>query len=93
MDIIAANTNAPVHTSFGRSLLESLEVVVEVAERAVSMSPLETAKASNAPLLENADSKADVKALMTLVGQRSVRYGAVSINAPGATYAAGKEGI
>jgi hypothetical protein len=61
--------------------------------RAVSMSPRETAKAFNAPLLENADSNADVKALMTVVGKRSVRYGAVSINAPGDTYAAGKEGI
>jgi hypothetical protein len=61
--------------------------------RAVNTSPLETAKAFNAPLLENADSNADVKALMTVVGQRSVRYGAVSVNAPGATYAAGKEGI
>ena len=61
--------------------------------RAVSMSPLETAKAFNAPLLENADSNADVKALMTVVGERSVRYGAVSVDASGATYAAGKAGI
>jgi Protein of unknown function (DUF3176) len=61
--------------------------------RAVSMSPLETAKAFNAPLLENADSNADVKALMTVVGGRSVRYGAVSVDASGATYAAGKAEI
>jgi len=55
--------------------------------RNVSMSPLEIAKAFNAPLLESADSNADVKSLMRVVGERSVKYGAVSID----TYAVGKE--
>lgn len=50
--------------------------------RSVSMSPLETAKAFNAPLLEGANSNADVKSLMRVVGDRSVRYGATSIDGP-----------
>jgi hypothetical protein len=63
--------------------------------RSVSMSPLETAKAFNAPLLESADSNADVETLMQVVGERSVRYGAVFIDAAtdtGGIYAVGKEG-
>jgi hypothetical protein len=64
--------------------------------RNVSMSPLEIAKAFNAPLLESADSNADVKSLMRVVGERSVKYGAVSTDAAaaaGGTYGVGKEGV
>jgi hypothetical protein len=64
--------------------------------RSVSMSPLETAKAFNAPILDSADSNADVNSLMQLVGEKSVRYGAVLIDAAapgfGGVYAAGKDG-
>lgn len=62
--------------------------------RSVSMSPLEIAKAFNAPLLEGVDSNADVKSLMRVVGERSVKYGAVSIDAAvdtAGTYAVRKE--
>nr|KAK5436956.1 hypothetical protein LTR18_009321 [Exophiala xenobiotica] len=64
-----------------------------VLGRSVSMSPLEIAKAFNAPLLESADSNADVKSLMCVVGERSVRYGAVSLDGSldtGDTSAVGK---
>ena len=64
-----------------------------VLGRSVSMSPLETAKAFNAPLLESADPNADVKSLMHMVGERSVKYGAVSVDGPvntGNTLAVGK---
>ncbi|KAK5216845.1 hypothetical protein LTR72_010215 [Exophiala xenobiotica] len=64
-----------------------------VLSRSVSMSPLEIAKAFNAPLLESADSNADVKSLMCVVGERSVRYGAVSLDGSldtGDTFAVGK---
>jgi hypothetical protein len=63
--------------------------------RSVSMSPLEIAKAFNALLLESADSNADVETLMRVVGERSVKYGAVFIDAApdtGGTYAVSKEG-
>ncbi|KAK5198412.1 hypothetical protein LTR99_007337 [Exophiala xenobiotica] len=46
--------------------------------RNVSMSPIETAKAFNAPLLRNSDSNAPAKALLKEVGTRPVRYGIVS---------------
>ena len=45
--------------------------------RKVSMSPIETAKAFNAPLLRNHDSNADADQLVKNLGQISVRYGAI----------------
>jgi hypothetical protein len=64
--------------------------------RSVSMSPLETAKAFNAPLLESADSNADVNSLMRIVGEKSVKYGAVPVDAAavgyGGIYPVGKDG-
>lgn len=45
--------------------------------RATTMSPLEIAKAFNAPLLTNADSNAEVQVLVEELGPYSVRYGAV----------------
>lgn len=46
--------------------------------RTISMSPIETAKAFNAPMLANGDSNADADALLREVGERAVRYGAVA---------------
>ncbi|EXJ79179.1 hypothetical protein A1O3_08680 [Capronia epimyces CBS 606.96] len=62
--------------------------------RSVSMSPLEIARAFNAPLLESSNSNSDVKSLMRAVGERSVRYGAVSVDATADTgaYVVGKDG-
>lgn len=45
--------------------------------RQTTMSPLETAKAFNAPLLRNADSNAEVEVLVKELGPYDVRYGAV----------------
>ena len=45
--------------------------------RTVSMSPIETAKAFKAPMLESSDSNADASILLREVGDRPVRYGAV----------------
>jgi hypothetical protein len=45
--------------------------------RKVSMSPIELAKAFNAPLLQNADSNAPVKTLLEQVGVKPVQYGMV----------------
>jgi hypothetical protein len=45
--------------------------------RRVSMSPIETATAFNAPLLRNSDCNASVKALLKQVGRRPVKYGIV----------------
>ena len=49
--------------------------------RSTTMSPLETAKAFNAPLLRNADSNAEVETLVKELGLHNVRYGAV-MNGP-----------
>lgn len=46
--------------------------------RTVSMSPIETAKAFRAPLLESADSNAEADALLKELGDRSVRYGSAA---------------
>jgi hypothetical protein len=46
--------------------------------RKVSMSPIEIAKAFNAPLLRNGDLNAEVKQLIEEWGDTEVRYGAVS---------------
>jgi len=46
--------------------------------RAVSMNPIEIAKAFNAPLLRNEDPNQEVGQLIKEVGHRDVRYGAVS---------------
>ncbi|KAH0847223.1 hypothetical protein FOPE_00354 [Fonsecaea pedrosoi] len=46
--------------------------------RRVSMSPIETAKAFNAPLLRSADSNASADELLRQVGSTPVRYGLVS---------------
>ncbi|OQV04508.1 hypothetical protein CLAIMM_09375 [Cladophialophora immunda] len=46
--------------------------------RRVSMSPIETAKAFNAPVLRSSDSNASAKALLNQVGNRQVKYGLVS---------------
>ncbi|KAL9622883.1 MAG: hypothetical protein Q9160_002809 [Pyrenula sp. 1 TL-2023] len=48
-----------------------------VIGRKVTMSPVEIAKAFNAPLLRNNDSNAETTALIEEVGGRSVMYGAV----------------
>lgn len=45
--------------------------------RSTTMSPLETAKAFNAPSLRNADSNAEVDTLVKELGSHGVRYGAV----------------
>ncbi|ERF74689.1 hypothetical protein EPUS_00819 [Endocarpon pusillum Z07020] len=45
--------------------------------RRTTMSPLETAKAFNAPLLRDADSNAEVEVLVKELGPYDVRYGAV----------------
>ncbi len=45
--------------------------------REVSMSPIETAKAFNAPLLRNYDSNADAEHLIKNLGHMGVRYGAI----------------
>lgn len=54
-----------------------------VLGRSVSMSPVEIAKAFNAPLLRssngNGDSNAEATALVEEIGKRSVRYGAVML--------------
>lgn len=50
--------------------------------RAASMSPLKTAKAFNAPLLRSHDSNASIDNLLTDVGERPVRYGAISVAEP-----------
>ncbi|KAI9887435.1 MAG: hypothetical protein M1823_000772 [Watsoniomyces obsoletus] len=47
--------------------------------RTVSMSPVETAKAFNAPLLRSMDSNAEVQHLLKEVGSRPARYGMISI--------------
>ena len=47
--------------------------------RSMTMSPIETAKAFNAPILAGADSNAPVKQLVKDVGTRSVRYGTAFI--------------
>ncbi|ETN44487.1 uncharacterized protein HMPREF1541_10157 [Cyphellophora europaea CBS 101466] len=44
--------------------------------RPMTMSPVELAKAFDAPLLKGADSNAEMKALIELMGTRSVMYGA-----------------
>ncbi|KIY01985.1 uncharacterized protein Z520_02123 [Fonsecaea multimorphosa CBS 102226] len=46
--------------------------------RRVSMSPVETAKAFNAPLLRSSDSNASAETLLKQVGHRPVKYGLVS---------------
>jgi hypothetical protein len=45
--------------------------------RRFSMSPVETAKAFNAPLLRNDDSNASIKNLVEELGHLKVKYGAV----------------
>ena len=47
--------------------------------RATSMSPIETAKAFRAPMLEGSDSNADADMLLKEVGDRELRYGAVTM--------------
>lgn len=46
--------------------------------RKVSMSPLETAKAFDAPIMKEADSSAPAKALLNQVGGKPVKYGLVN---------------
>ena len=46
--------------------------------RKVSMSPIETGKAFNAPMLRSANSNAPARALLSQVGARAVRYGVMS---------------
>ena len=46
--------------------------------RTVSLSPIETAKAFRAPMLQNADPNAKADDLVKQVGQRPVRYGVVT---------------
>lgn len=42
------------------------------------MSPIETAKAFRAPMLESSDSNAEANNLLREVGHRKIRYGAVT---------------
>ncbi|KAK5194271.1 hypothetical protein LTR96_010466 [Exophiala xenobiotica] len=49
--------------------------------RKVSMSPLETAKAFDAPIMKEADSSAPTKALLNQVGGKPVKYGLVNDSA------------
>lgn len=53
--------------------------------RSVTLSPVETAKAFNAPILSSNDSNATVWDLLEEVGTRSVRYGAVAVITDDAT--------
>ena len=46
--------------------------------RMVSMSPIETAKALNAPMLNSIDSNANANTLLKEVGDRPIRYGVVA---------------
>lgn len=46
--------------------------------RTMTMSPIELAKAFNAPLLSNEDSNAEVEGLVSKVGDKAVRYGVVT---------------
>ena len=46
--------------------------------RTTTMSPIETAKAFNAPMLQNEDSNANSSALLREIGDRRVQYGAVA---------------
>jgi hypothetical protein len=46
--------------------------------RKVSMSPLETAKAFDAPIMKEADSSAPAKVLLNQVGGKPVKYGLVN---------------
>lgn len=48
--------------------------------RAVSMSPIETAKAFGAPQLRSSDSNADSVKLLKEVGDRPVQYGATTVS-------------
>lgn len=47
--------------------------------RHVTLSPIETAKAFNAPLLKSRDSNAPIHSLLHEIGDRPVRYGAVPV--------------
>ncbi|RYP66008.1 hypothetical protein DL771_007989 [Monosporascus sp. 5C6A] len=47
--------------------------------RAFSLSPVEIARAFDAPLMRDADSNAEVAALLAEVGDRKVRYGSVAV--------------
>jgi Protein of unknown function (DUF3176) len=47
--------------------------------RNMSMSPLEIAKAFNAPCLVNSDSNASAQKLLSEIGETPVRYGAISL--------------
>ena len=50
---------------------------------AVSMSPVEMAKAFSAPMLKTVDSNADANTLLRHVGDRPIRYGAVATSDSG----------
>ncbi|KAI9822913.1 MAG: hypothetical protein M1832_002938 [Thelocarpon impressellum] len=52
--------------------------------RTTSLSPIETAKAFNAPLLRSPDSNAEVDELLDRIGGRRVRYGMVTCKDQGA---------
>ena len=47
--------------------------------RRTTMSPIEIAKAFNAPVLENKDSNATVDDLLEEIGDRTIRYGATAV--------------
>jgi hypothetical protein len=51
--------------------------------RNVALSPIEVAKAFNAPILSNYDSNASVHALLDEVGAREIRYGSVQLTPGG----------
>lgn len=50
--------------------------------RAVSLSPIETAKAFGAPGLNTADSNADAQAILKDIGNRGTRYGVMTTAMP-----------
>ena len=75
----------------GLSVLASVLAIVAVSiiyhgywhlGRKVTMSPLELAKAFNAPILSQGDSNAEASDLVKSIGDRIVRYGAVAVSIP-----------
>lgn len=86
----ATGTRTIYHTSYLFLALASLASVLAAVTvlltfhgfwcigRKVSMSPIETGKAFNAPILRNSDSNAPARSLLKQVGTRLVKYGVVS---------------
>jgi hypothetical protein len=54
--------------------------------RTVTLSPIEVAKAFDAPQLAGVDSNAETSTLLKVIGDRPVKYGAVSLGQSGTDY-------